>query len=475
MNTQLKVPVTILTGFLGSGKTTLLNRILTEEHGKRIAVIENEFGEVGIDQALVINADEEVFEMSNGCICCTVRGDLIRVLNNLNKRRDKFDYVLVETTGLADPGPVAQTFFMDDELNADYSLDGIVTLVDAAHIEQQLGRSDESTEQIAFADVLVLNKTDLVNDETLDGLEARLRGMNRMARVVRSERANIPVDTVLDLAAFDLDQVLERRPTFLEPEYPFEWTGVYSLATGRYELNLAEGPDPSMSLVVVPDQGTDDAALRESAEWCVREYAEPAKTIHPEEEIPVGKHVDLQLDSPGRKSFFFAVDSPAQVGLYAQHLAEEFDIQLRNADGEPFKLGGNFCSEPVCTEEETHTERIKGAAVPAEAERTWVAQHEHDDEVGSISIEVEGDADPEKLNAWLGQLLAERGVDIFRMKGFISVVGESRRFIFQGVHMLFDGQPDREWGDEPRRNQLVFIGRNLDEQGMQRGFEACLI
>ena len=299
MNTPSKVPVTILTGFLGAGKTTLLNRILTEEHGRRIAVIENEFGEVGIDQALVINADEEVFEMSNGCICCTVRGDLIRVLNNLNKRRDKFDYVLVETTGLADPGPVAQTFFMDDELRAEYALDGIVTLVDAAHIEQQLGRSDESTEQIAFADVLVLNKTDLVNGESLDRLETRLRDMNRMARVVRSERANVAVDTVLNLGAFDLDQVLERRPTFLEPEYPFEWTGVYSLDIGRYELSLAEGPDPAMSLVVTSDQGTDDAALREGAEWCVREYAEPAEPIRPGEEFPVGKHVNLLLDSPG--------------------------------------------------------------------------------------------------------------------------------------------------------------------------------
>ena len=469
-----KVPVTILTGFLGSGKTTLLNRILTEEHGKRIAVIENEYGEVGIDQALVINADEEVFEMSNGCICCTVRGDLIRVLNNLNKRRDKFDYVLVETTGLADPGPVAQTFFMDEELRSEYALDGIVTLVDAAHIEQQLGRSDESTEQIAFADVLLLNKTDLVNDETLDGLEARLRGMNRMARVVRSEMANVPVDTVLDLAAFDLDQVLERRPSFLEPEYPFEWTGVYSLATGRYELSLAEGPDPSMSIVVMPGQGTDDAALREGAEWCVREYAEPAEHIQPGEEIPVGKHASLRLDSPGRKSFFFEVDSQVRVGLYTQHLPEEFDLQLRNADGEPFKMGGNFCAEPACIEE-TETHRIKGAAVTAVADRTWVAQHEHDDEVGSISIEIDGDADPEKLNAWLGELLRERGVDIFRMKGFISVAGESRRFVFQGVHMLFDGQPDREWGDDPRRNQLVFIGRNLDGQSMREGFEACLI
>ena len=174
METQQRVPVTILTGFLGSGKTTLLNRILSEEHGKRIAVIENEYGEVGIDQALVIDAEEEIFEMSNGCICCTVRGDLIRVLGNLMKRRDKFDYVLVETTGLADPGPVAQTFFMDDEIGSEFALDGIVTLVDAAHINQQLGRSDESTEQIAFADVLVLNKTDLVNGEGLDGLELSL-------------------------------------------------------------------------------------------------------------------------------------------------------------------------------------------------------------------------------------------------------------------------------------------------------------
>ena len=448
MNTPRKVPVSILTGFLGSGKTTLLNRILSEEHGKRIAVIENEYGEVGIDHELVINADEEIFEMSNGCICCTVRGDLIRVLGNLMKRRDKFDYVLVETTGLADPGPVAQTFFMDDEIRAEFALDGIVTLVDAAHIEQQIGRSDESTEQIAFADVLVLNKTDLVNGEVLDRLEARLQDMNRMAQVVRSERANVSLDRVLNLSAFDLDQVLERRPAFLEPEYPFEWTGVYSLDIGRYELSLADGPDPTMSLVVVPDQDTDDAALREGAEWSVRRYAEPADLIRPGEEIPVGKHVNLQLDSVGRKSFFLEVDTQMRVGLYAQHTAEEFDLQLMNAEG---------------------------AKIKQEVERTWVAQHEHDDEVGSIAIEMDGDVDSERLDVWLGELLRERGVDIFRMKGFISLAGESSRFVFQGVHMLFDGQPERPWGDSPRRNQLVFIGRNLDEQSMRQGFEACLI
>ncbi len=473
MDTPRNIPVTILTGFLGSGKTTLLNRVLKEEHGKRIAVIENEFGEVGIDQALVINADEEIFEMSNGCICCTVRGDLIRVLGNLMKRRDKFDYVLVETTGLADPGPVAQTFFMDDEIRAEFALDGIVTLVDAAHIEQQLGRSDESTEQIAFADVLVLNKTDLVDDDALDSLEARLRDMNRMARVIRSERADVSVDTVLNLNAFDLDQVLERRPTFLEPEYPFEWTGVYALDVGRYELSLDDGPDPAMSLVVVPGQGTDDPALRESAELCVRRYAEPADLIRPGDEMPVGKHLNLQLDSPGRKSFFLEVDTPERVGLYAQHTAEEFDLRLTSANGATSGAEDGPRAEPA-TPAESGAPHVNGA-VPVEVERTWVAQHEHDDEVGSIAIEREGDVDPDRLNEWLGELLREHGVDIFRMKGFISVAGESRRFVFQGVHMLFDGQPDRPWGDAPRRNQLIFIGRNLPERSMRQGFEACLV
>ena len=448
MNAEAKVPVTILTGFLGSGKTTLLNKILSEEHGKRIAVIENEFGEVGIDQALVIEADEEIFEMSNGCICCTVRGDLIRVLGNLMKRRDKFDYVLVETTGLADPGPVAQTFFMDDEIREEFTLDGIVTLVDAAHINQQLGRSDESEEQVAFADVLVLNKTDLVDDANLDDLEARLREMNRMARVVRCEQADVPVETVLNLSAFNLEDALERRPTFLEPEYPFEWTGVYQLSPARYQLDLADGPDPAMSLVVRPGQELDDAGLREGAEWCVRRFAEPTCSVDVGGVVEAGEHAYLELSSAGRKSFFFDVAAEDTVGLFAQHTAEEFDLKLRGPDGEEI--------------------------LPS-VERTWVAQHEHDDEVGSIAIERDGDVDPEKLNRWLGKLLQERGVDIFRTKGIISIAGDPMRMVFQGVHMLLDAQPDRPWGDNPRRNQLVLIGRNLDEQAIREGFDACLV
>ena len=444
-----KVPVTILTGFLGSGKTTLLNRILSEQHGKRIAVIENEFGEVGIDQALVINAEEEIFEMANGCICCTVRGDLIRVLGNLMKRRDKFDYVVVETTGLADPGPVAQTFFMDDEISSEFSLDGIITLVDTFHINQQLGRSDESTEQIAFADVIVLNKTDLVKDTELDKLEARLRKMNKMAKFIRSEMANVPINSVLDKSAFNLDQALIRRPTFLEPEYPFEWTGIYPTKSGKYKIIMSEGPDPSMSLVIELGQNTDDLSLRNGAERCVRLYAEDAETIKPGEIIPKGKHVNLNLESSGQKEFNIEIEKDTKIGLFAQHTAEEFNMKL-------IEVNNND-------------------EVPVEIERTWVAQHEHDDEVGSFSIEKDGDLDEEKLQAWISKLLREKGVDIFRMKGFLSIAGESNRFVFQGVHMIFSGKPDRPWGSLPRRNQLVFIGRNLDEKEMRKGFDDCLV
>ncbi|MEU6352418.1 GTP-binding protein [Streptomyces sp. NPDC047072] len=322
-----RVPVTVLTGFLGSGKTTLLNRVLTENHGLKIAVIENEFGEIGIDDALVLDAEEEIFEMNNGCICCTVRGDLIRILGALMRRRERFDRILIETTGLADPAPVAQTFFMDDEIAAHLRLDAIVTLVDAAHVLQHLdevkpeGVENEAVEQIAFADRVVLNKTDLADEATLAEVESRIRAINAPVQILRARNAAIDLQQILDVGAFDLDRVLKDDPAFL-----------------------------------------------------------------------------------------------------------------------------------------TETE------------------HQHDTTVTSVGIEIDGEVDDRRLNAWLGTLLRTKGADIFRSKGILAIAGSSRQYVFQGVHMLLMGEQGAQWRtDEPRRNRLVFIGRNLDRAELERGFADCLV
>ncbi|HEX7887497.1 MAG TPA: GTP-binding protein [Phenylobacterium sp.] len=214
-----KIPVTVLTGYLGAGKTTLLNRILSEDHGKKYAVIVNEFGEVGIDNDLIVGADEEVFEMNNGCVCCTVRGDLIRVLSGLMKRKGKFDGIIVETTGLADPAPVAQTFFVDDDVRARTELDSVTTVVDAKHLPLRLKDSKEAAEQIAFADQIILNKTDLVSEAELAEVERAIRLLNPLAPIRRAQRSNVPLDSILGRHAFDLSRVTELQPDFLNPAH----------------------------------------------------------------------------------------------------------------------------------------------------------------------------------------------------------------------------------------------------------------
>src|SRR5580658_1873272 len=211
-----KVPVTVLTGYLGAGKTTLLNRILSEPHGQKFAVIVNEFGEIGIDNDLIVGADEEVFEMNNGCICCTVRGDLIRIIDGLMRRKGKFDAIIVETTGLADPAPVAQTFFVDENVGKRAKLDAVVTVADAKWLKERLRDAPEAKNQIAFADVILINKTDLVSDADLREIEARIRGINPYARLHRTERCAIPLAEILGRNAFDLDRILDIEPSFLE-------------------------------------------------------------------------------------------------------------------------------------------------------------------------------------------------------------------------------------------------------------------
>ena len=339
-----KIPVTVLTGYLGAGKTTLLNRILSENHGKKYAVIVNEFGEIGIDNDLIIGADEEVFEMNNGCVCCTVRGDLVRIIDGLMKRKGKFDAIILETTGLADPAPVAQTFFVDEDVREKTALDAVVTVADAKWLSDRLKDAPEAKNQIAFADVIVLNKTDLVSKAELAEVEARIRGINPYAKLHRTQRAQVKLTDVLGQGAFDLDRILEIEPEFLE------------------------------------DGGHDH-------------------------------HHDHDHHHHG-------------------HDHHHHDHGLK---------------------------------------------HYHDEDMQSLSLRTEKPLDPTKFMPWLQELVAKDGEKILRSKGILSFKGDDDRYVFQGVHMMLEGDHQRKWkDDEKRESRVVFIGRELPEQAIRDGFEKTI-
>ncbi len=341
-----KIPVTVLTGYLGAGKTTLLNRILTEDHGQKFAVIVNEFGEIGIDNDLVIGADEEVFEMNNGCICCTVRGDLIRIIEGLLKRKGKFDAILVETTGLADPAPVAQTFFVDQEVRDTARLDAVVTVADAKWLAERLKDAPEAKNQIAFADVIILNKVDLVSEDEVAEIEARIRAINPYAKLHKAVNCAVPLEAVLGRNAFDLDRILDIEPEFLT----------------------------------------------------VEDHHDHA---HHEHDHAHDGHAHNHHESHGLK-------------------------------------------------------------------------HYHDEDMQSVALSIDGDVDPEKFVPWLQDYIQREGASILRAKGILAFKDEPKRFVFQGVHMLLDGDLQREWKPQEKRvSRLVFIGRNLKQDEITQGFLSC--
>ena len=350
-------PVTVLTGYLGAGKTTLLNRILTEDHGKRYAVIVNEFGEIGIDNDLVVGADEEVFEMNNGCVCCTVRGDLIRILTGLMRRQTsakrRFDAIIIETTGLADPGPVAQTFFVDEDVRAKTRLDSVVTLVDAKHVMLRLDDSREAREQVAFADQIILNKTDLVTEAELAAVEARLKRLNPLAPIHRAQRANVPLELILGRRSFDLNRIVELEPEFLNPPH--------------------------------------GAAGHVHDEHCGHDH-----------------HHD-----------------------HGHHHGHDH-----------------------------HHHHDAPAAI-------------HDVTVKSVSLRG-GSMDPKKFFPWINKITQIDGPNILRLKGIIAFADDADRYVIQGVHMIVEGDHQRPWrDDEKRESRLVFIGRDLDAEKLERTFKAC--
>lgn len=444
------IPVTLVVGFLGSGKTTFINNILHGNHGKKIAIIENEFGEVGIDDEILKGDDDLFVEMNNGCICCTMKGDLVESLEKLLEKSNEFEHIVIEATGMANPGPIIETFFSSDRIAEKFSLDSVIGLVDSSNYDLNISKFENEEEvaffdQIVFSETILLNKVDLLDENKITEIEQKVIASNPNAKIFKTTNSQIDLDKVMGQNSFDLSKVEDSLPKDSSVEYPFSWGGTVSLKAGFFKLKFDHTHHAEKLVFFKVDE---DSVNDQMISYASSIFFSPLRKAKSGDNLNVDEHIQLEFDGHSGQFIldieyegnyvFFLTDSP-------KHL--KMSILDRNEDIVKIKNEKNFSK----------------------------MEHFHGDKINSVAFEFEGEINPQSFQMFLNVLFTQYKEEIYRSKGVLNFSGNPQRVIFQGVYSSLKFDHGKEWGSDTPYNKIVFIGKGLVGASLEAGIKNCLI
>ncbi len=448
---QELIPVTLVVGFLGSGKTTFINNILNGDHGKKIAVIENEFGEIGIDDEILSGSDDLFVEMSNGCICCSMKGDLVESLSKLLSKSKDFEHIVIEATGMANPGPIIETFFSSDILSASFSLDSVIGLVDCAHFDKNVEKFENNEQiafydQIAFSETILLNKVDSIERAEIDKIKEDILKRNPHVSVIETTHAKVDLDKVMGKNSFDLSMIEQTMPESSGVEYPFSWGGVINLKAGFYKFNVNH-IHHNERLVFFKIDG--DSITDKVSSYASSIFYSPQRRSKRGSNLNVDEHIllDFEGEKTGRNILNIEYD-----GNYAIFLTDHpKHLQLEILD------------------------RKENIVTIGEGVSYKRVEHFHGDEVNSISLEFSGALNPQSFEMFLNVLYSQYKDEIYRSKGVLNFLGNDQRVLFQGVYSSLKFDHGRDWNNDIRTNKIVFIGKGLIGSSLEAGLKNCVV
>jgi G3E family GTPase len=445
------IPVTLVVGFLGSGKTTFINNILHGDHGKKIAVIENEFGEVGIDDELLKGGDDLFVEMNNGCICCTMRGDLVESLEKLLEKTNEFEHIVIEATGMANPGPIIETFFSSDSLAEKFNLDSVIGLVDCAHYSLNTNKFEEDEEiaffdQIIFSETILLNKTDLVKEDEVKKIESSVRERNPNAKIFLTENSKIDLEKVMGQNSFDLSKVEDSLPEESKIEYPFSWGGLVKLDAGFYKLKFSHTHHPEKMVFFKVDE---DSINDQMVSYASSLFFSPLRRVESGENLNPDEQISLEFKGHSGGQFILDVEFEGTYAMFLTDSPSHLKMEIINRN-----------EESKCFTTEKFFSKMS---------------HFHGDEVSSVALEFEGEINPNSFQMFLNVLFSQYKDEIYRSKGILNFAGNPQRVIFQGVYSSLRFDHGKEWAEDRPYNKIVFIGKGLIGPSLEAGIKNCLL